>query len=264
MNTCPSTMTPTATAPRTKRRRGDADVPFLIAESLCGERNKRVRPNSVENRTLSLRRLRPRNAKPQTMATLAVVEHEARNSTAPEAVPSKQKERLVDFTDIPDAAYEPIWSFLLDSTSCTAASLDFKDIRSFMLANKTSKGAFDDCRGWWFCAQALRREAESKRFIINRFVKRAYSMRKAFFFIPSFRAEVDQARETNTRILSIRKTFLPHVNSLAILSYGSEELSMRRYRSEEGFIRDVEYFANWYYEFERRRERRINESMEFD
>jgi ribosomal protein L29 len=92
------------------------------------------------------------------MATLAVVELEAMNAAAPEAVQSKQN------GDIPDAAYQPIWSFFLDCTSVTASSLDFKDIRSFMLANKTSKGAFEDCRGWWGCEQALKREVAAMEF----------------------------------------------------------------------------------------------------
>jgi hypothetical protein len=56
------------------------------------------------------------------MAALAVVEAEAMNFTAPEALPSKQN------GDIPDAAYQPIWSFLINSTTGTASSLDFKDI----------------------------------------------------------------------------------------------------------------------------------------
>jgi hypothetical protein len=108
------------------------------------------------------------------MATLAVMEPEAMNSTAPEALPSNQNERRVNFTDIPDAAYQPIWSFLLDSTSGAASSLDFKDIRSFMLANKTSKGAFDDCRGGGrLCEQALKREVEAERLIMSRFIDRA-------------------------------------------------------------------------------------------
>jgi hypothetical protein len=261
MNPYSSNMTPTTTAPRTKRCRDDADVPSLTEESSCGERNKRARPNSVENGTLSLQhRLPPCIAQPQTMATLAVVEHEAMNSTAPEAVSSNQNERLDDFTGIPDAAYQPMWSFLLDSTSCTAPSLDFKSIRSFMLANKASKGAFDDCKGWWFCAQALKRETEAKRLLMNRFVERAYYMRGAFFFIPSFREEVDQARETNSRIQSIQRTFLPQANRLTVLSYGSEEVSIRWRSSEERFIGKVEYFARWRYEIKRMRERLINES----
>jgi hypothetical protein len=126
MNTCSSTMMPTATTSRTKRRRDDAHVPSLTEESLCGEINKRVHPNSVKNGTLSLQRLRPCSAQPPaTMATLAVVEPEAMNATAPEAVELKQNERLVDSMDVPDAAYQPILSFLLNSTSVcgTASSL---------------------------------------------------------------------------------------------------------------------------------------------
>jgi hypothetical protein len=119
------------------------------------------------------------------MATLAVVEPEAMNSTAPEALPSKQN------GDIPDAAYQPIWSFLLDSNSGTSSSLDFKDIRLFMLANKNSKGAFNDCGGWWWCDQALRREIAAKESMM--FIRPGYSL--------------DQAIKMNSCIISIY-TFL--------------------------------------------------------
>lgn len=73
---------------------------------------------------------------------------------------------------VPMALYSIVWSFLLDSSSPRFDSpdhcfLDFKSIASFVQVNTTSKKAFDACRGWYFCAQALRRELEAKRLLLR-------------------------------------------------------------------------------------------------
>jgi hypothetical protein len=140
-----------------------------------------------------------------------------------------------------------------------------------MLASKTSKGAFDDCRGWCFCAQALEREAEAKRLQMNRFMDRAFSMSNAFFSVlqmnlvveggfsmrtsflslPTLRKDIDQARETNSRLLSI-DAFLPQANRLAVLSYPMFKEPVLCYTTREDIIA---HFDRW----ERQgRERRIN------
>jgi hypothetical protein len=221
-------MTPTPTDPCTKRRRDDTAVPFLLENGLQGKGNKRERPNSVENSARSLHPS-PCIAQLQTMATLAV------DSTAPEAAPSNHKEHIVDFVGVSDAVYPLIWSFLLDSTSGRACLLDFKSISSFMLVNKTSKGAFDDCRGWRLCAQALKHTVEGKRLLINCFMHRAARMGEA----PS--CETEWARETHSSIVLIQKTLLPQANRLAV-SHGGEEVTMGLYDSDDVFsyIRLVE------------------------
>jgi hypothetical protein len=125
-----------------------------------------------------------------------------------------------------------------------------------MLASKTSKGAFDDCRGWCFCAQALKREAEAKRLQISRFMDRVFSMscaffstlqmdlvmeggfsmRSAFLSFPTFRDEINQARVTNSRILSIQDAFLPQANRFAVLSYPRFKRPFLYYSSQEETI----------------------------
>jgi hypothetical protein len=114
-------------------------------------------------------------------ATLVITERDSMDSAAQVAVSSNNTLRLVDCMSMPDSVYPLIWSFLLDSDSETGSSFDFKSIMSFMLVNKTSKDAFDNCRGWWLCAQALKQEAEAKELLTNRFVFRSttilYSMR---------------------------------------------------------------------------------------
>jgi hypothetical protein len=226
-------MTPTTTDSRTKRRRDDADVPSLVEEGLQGEGNKRTRSNSTEILARSLHQS-PCTAELQTMAPLVVTEREAMDSTAREAS-SNSKIRLVDCMGMPDAVCPLIWSFLLDSTSGTASSLDFKSILPFMVVNKTSKGAFDDCRGWWLCAQALKREAEAKRLLVDNFQDRSEYVDKYYAETPSYLEDIERAHEMNSRILSIQSTLLPEASRLAVL-YGSEEVSMHQYCSIEEFI----------------------------
>jgi hypothetical protein len=157
---------------------------------------------------------------------------------------------LVDCMGMPDAVYPLIWSFLLDSTSGTASSLDFKSISTLMLVNKTSKGTFDDCRGWWLCAQALKREATAKRLLIIRFQdwtiyasKLKLCKKLKVYKTPSYRENFRRARETNSRILSIQSTLLPEASRLAVL-YGGDRVSMNRYRSIEKFIGTAEYHVS--------------------
>jgi hypothetical protein len=249
-----TTMTTTTTDSRTKRRRDDAHVPSLLEEGLQGEGNKRNRPNSTEILASSLHQS-PCIAELQTMATLGVMEREAMDSTAREAASSHNKIGLVDCMGMPDAVYPLIWSFLLDSTSGTASCLDFKSILPFMLVNKTSKGAFDDCRGWWLCAQALKREAEAKRLLVDNFADRAMYVDIYYDETPSYREEIEWARQMNYRILSIQSALLPEASRLAVL-YGSEEVSMDQYLSLEKFIGRLEYYVSMFYELESEIERR--------
>jgi hypothetical protein len=238
-----TTMTPTTTDSCTKRRRDDANVSSLLQEGLQGEGNKRTRLNSTEILARSLHQS-PGIAELQTMATLVVTEREAMDSTAREAASSNNEIRLVDCMGMPHPVYPLIWSFLLDSTTCsdTASSLDFKSIWQFMLVNKSSKGAFDDCRGWWLCAQALKREAEAKQLLIDHFGDRAAYVEKFCDETPTYVEEIQRARQTNSRIISIQSALLPEASRLAVL-YGSEEVSMDEYRSIERFIDLVDYFV---------------------
>jgi hypothetical protein len=189
------------------------------------------------------------------MDTLVVAEHEAMDSTAREAFLINKKIRVIDCMGMPDAVYPLMWSFLLDSTSTsgTASALDFKSILSFMLVNKTSKGTFDDCRGWWLCAQALKREAEAKRLLVNGFQDRAMYV-STYYKQSPYREEIEQARENNSRIVSIQSVLLPEASHLAVL-YGSEEVSMNQYNSREEFIGLVEYRISRFTERERNIER---------
>ena len=120
---------------------------------------------------------------------------------------------------------------------------------SFMRVNKTSKGAFDACRGWWLCAQALKQEAEAKELLTNRFVLRStailYSMRLLrmnLWKIPCYCDEIGRARELDSRILLIQGTLLPEASRLAIL-YGGNRVSMCDYDSIADVLSHLETFA---------------------
>jgi hypothetical protein len=201
-------MTPTTTEPCIKPHRDGAEALFLHEEGLNRKGNEREPPNSAKTDALS-----PLQSscisQPQTML-------EAMDSTAAPEVSANQERRLVDFTGMTDAVYPLIWSFLLDSTSCKACLLDFQSIRSFMLVNKTSKGAFDDCRGWRFCARALKEEAEAEKKLAHHFVERNWVLGDDFFYVPSFLDELEQAIKTNARILLIQETLLPKASLLAV------------------------------------------------
>jgi hypothetical protein len=169
------------------------------------------------------------------------------------AVSSNNRLRLVDSMGMPDSVYSLIWSFLLDSGSETGSSLDFKSVMSFMLVSKTSKGAFDNCRGWWLCAQALKREADAKYRWMTRFMVRAFVVHQRMdlwkvnlFKISSnlkgIRNKIKQAREVDARILLIQGTLLPEVNRLAIL-YGGDSVSMHHYDSWDAHLSRLEYYA---------------------
>jgi hypothetical protein len=215
-------MSPTTTDFRANRCLDDAHVPSLLEEDLKREGNKRRRLNSNEIR---------------------------------EAASSNNKIHLIDFMSIgmgmPDAVYPLIWSFLLNSASGTASSVDFKSILSFMLVNKTSKVAFDDCRGWWLCAQALKREAEAKRLLDEGFRDRAmYLVKLHLYRTRSYREEIKRAREVNSRILSIQSALLPEASRLAIL-YDGDIVSMHQYHSSEEFIDRVEFHVLMFRKVER-------------
>jgi hypothetical protein len=140
---------------------------------------------------------------------------------------------LVDSSFMPDSVYPLVWSFLLDTTCSRAYLLEFKSIRSFMLVNKTSKGAFDDCRGWWFCAKALKREDVAKRWLMYDYIKSMQIRRTGINLTDGviiLFPETDWARETNSRIVLIRKMLLPAVGRLSAPGE-SEEVSMDEYDS---------------------------------
>jgi hypothetical protein len=206
-----TTTTPTTTDSRTNRRLDDPLVPSLLEDDLQREGNKRKRLSSIQIR---------------------------------EAASSNNKIRLVDCMGIPDAVYPLIWSFLLDSAMCshTASSLDFQSILQFMVVNKSSKGAFDDCRGWWLSAEALKREAEAKLLLIVHFGNRACYVEKFCEESPTYAEEIERARQMNSRMILIQSALLPEASRLAVL-YGSEEVSMDEYRSIAKFIDRVDYFV---------------------
>jgi hypothetical protein len=241
-----TTMTPTATDSRINQCLDNAKVPSRLKETMNRKRNKLTRLNSTEILARSV-------DQSPGMADLQTMEHEAMDSTAHEASLFNNKNRVIDCMGMPDAVYPLMWSFLLDSASGTASSVDFKSIVSFMLVNKTSKGTFDDCRGWWLCAQALKREAEAKRLLVNGFQDRAMYV-STYYKQSPYREEIEQARENNSRIVSIQSVLLPEASHLAVL-YGSEEVSMNQYNSREEFIGLVEYHISRFTERERNIER---------
>jgi hypothetical protein len=67
-----------------------------------------------------------------------------------------------------------------------------------------------------------------------------------FYKTPSYREEMERAREMNARIISIQSALLPEASHLAVL-YGSEEVSMHQYRSIEKFLGRVEYHVSTFY-----------------
>jgi hypothetical protein len=241
-----TTMTPTATDSRINQCLDNAKVPSRLKETMNRKRNKLTRLNSTEILARSV-------DQSPGMADLQTMEHEAMDSTAHEASLFNNKNRVIDCMGMPDAVYPLMWSFLLDSASGTASSVDFKSIVSFMLVNKTSKGTFDDCRGWWLCAQALKREAEAKRLLVYGFRDRAMYV-STYYKQSPYREEIEQARENNSRIVSIQSVLLPEASHLAVL-YGSEEVSMNQYNSREEFIGLVEYHISRFTERERNIER---------
>jgi hypothetical protein len=249
-------MTPTATDSRINRYLDNAKVPSLLKEAMNRKRNKQTRLISTEILARSVHQSPcPCIADLQTMDTLVVAEHEAMDSTAREAFLINKKICVIDCMGMPDAVYPLMWSFLLDSTSTsgTASALDFKSILSFILVNKTSKGTFDDCRGWWLCAQALKREAEAKQSLVYRFEDQAMNI-WTFYKESPYREEIKQAREMDSRILSIQSVLLPQANHLAVL-HGSEKVTMYQYHSYECFISRVEYHFSVISEKERNIER---------
>jgi hypothetical protein len=254
-------MTPSTTDSHTKRGRDDAHVPSVFAEGLMREGTKRVRPNTAENETLSLFQS-PGITQQQEVASLAVVGRVALRFATSDAASLIQEDPLINSVGIRDAVYPLIWSFLLDST-CDRARLlgfngvramDFKSIRSFMLVNKTSKEAFDDCRGWWMCAQALRREAAAKRSFIRRYKKRALGRGRDLFYETNFRNVVSLARSCDSRILFINTVLLSKASRLAV-SYGSDEVSVDPYASSEEYFARLKHQARWIYKIDRREER---------
>jgi hypothetical protein len=167
------------------------------------------------------------------------------------AVSSNNRLRLVDSMGMPDSVYSLIWSFILDSGSEKGSSLDFKSIMSFMLVSKTSKGAFDDCRGWWLCAKALKREAELKRWWMIRFMMRVFqymdlwkaNLVKLSSNRKGIRDKIKQAREVDARLLLIQSTLLPEASRLAIL-YGGDSVSMHHYHSWDAHLSRFDYYAS--------------------
>jgi hypothetical protein len=244
-------MTPSTTDSHTKRPLNDAHVPSLLAEGLTREGSKRARQNSAENENLSLCQS-PCIAQQQQRGGVALA------STASDAASLHQEDPLINTTNIPDAVYSLIWSFLLDSTSDRALMWDFrlgfKSIRSFMLVNKISKEAFDDCRGWWLCAQALKREAAAKQSFIHHYKERVIRRGRDLFYLRHFRTLVSLARSCDSRILLISTVLLSKASRLAV-SYGSEEVSVDPYASSEEYFARLKHQARQIYRIDRREER---------
>jgi hypothetical protein len=136
---------------------------------------------------------------------------------------------------MPEKVYAILWSFLLDSSNTSETDgclLDFKSIASLMLISRASKGAFDACRGWLICAQALEQEAVAKRQILHPYQKRGldllrYSYRVVqlnnpgrFFALwhrdlMSWLDEKERMREIIARIIRIHSEFFPQARRLA-------------------------------------------------
>jgi hypothetical protein len=90
---------------------------------------------------------------------------------------AKRQRRNEDETrTMPGEIYPIIWSFLLDSNATAKPTdggfIDFQSISSFMLVCRASKEAFHICRGWFYCAQALKREADAKLLVLLPFTER--------------------------------------------------------------------------------------------
>jgi hypothetical protein len=94
------------------------------------------------------------------------VDFDVENSPSARQKAKRVKESHERFNSMPVAVYPLIWDFLLDTSNRT---VDFQSTVSFMLVSMTSKESFDACRGWGFCAQALKREHEAKRLQIHQF-----------------------------------------------------------------------------------------------
>ena len=63
-----------------------------------------------------------------------------------------------------------VWSFLLDRSPEKRGEtrvFDFKSIGALMLVNRSSKGAFDECLGWYWCSMVLKREAYIRTKLAN-------------------------------------------------------------------------------------------------
>ena len=148
---------------------------------------------------------------------------------------------------VPLAVYSIVWSFLLDSSSprfdpADHCFLDFKSIASFMHVNITSKKAFDACRGWNFCAQALRREVEVKLLLIRPYEARGSQLvqRMPGMSTPEYRLwrqelnfwidEMERMQKVESRIILIQLSLLRKASRLAV-SYGGDKVSRAPYES---------------------------------
>lgn len=148
---------------------------------------------------------------------------------------------------VPVAVYSIVWSFLLDSSSTRfdpldECFLDFKSIASFMHVNMTSKKAFDACRGWYFCAQALRREAETKLLLIRPYEARGSQLVQCMpdMNTPEYHLwrqglcswieEMERMQVVESRIILIQSSLLREASHL-IVSYGGDKVSMDPYES---------------------------------
>jgi hypothetical protein len=246
-------MMPTATDCRNKRLI-DEPMCFPFLRKLC--REEETSKHGQISQSWFVRFIRSL-ASPscKRWATLIVTEREVMNSTARKAASANNRPRLVDGMGMPDSVYPLIWSFLFDSDSETGfsldPSLDFKSVMSFMLVSKTSKGAFDDCRGWWLCAKALKREAEFKYWWMFGFKMRLCqymdlwkaNLLKLSSNLKGIRDTIKQAREVNARILLIQSTLLPEASRLAVL-YGGDSVSMHHYNSSDAHLSRFEYELN--------------------
>ena len=160
---------------------------------------------------------------------------------------------------VPMPIYSTVWSFLLDSSSprfvspdhcfidfksiASCSFLDFKSIASFMHVNMTSKKAFDACRGWFFCAEALRRELEAKLLLIRPYKARGFQLVQQLHDVntpaefglwrqdlDSWIDEMDRMLVVESRIILIQSSLLRKANHL-VVSYGGDEFSVDPYES---------------------------------
>jgi hypothetical protein len=137
------------------------------------------------------------------------------------------------------AVYPIVWSFLLHSGGTSEERcIDYKNIASFMLVSRASKEAFDRCRGWWHCAQALKREGDSKLMLIRAFEERGSHLvqRMPDVFSPNYHTwrlemnlwveETITMQTVDSHILIIQST----LRRLAVL-YDGDRVNMEPYES---------------------------------
>ena len=164
-----------------------------------------------------------------------------RRTKAGDVIPPAQKKGRhnpnLESKIMPIEAYPILWTFLLDCTSNTSDGcfVDFKSIASLMLVSRASKEAFHACRGWWMCAQALKREAEAKRELIRSFCWRGHLTLQR---LPGDTSgyvtwchEIQRMMEIDAHIICIHSELLPQACHLALSYDGDKKVTMDPYRS---------------------------------